>query len=140
MIGKRGLVILLALITLNGCAGSRSDQGRDGDSRIKKVSAKDLMKAETVREYENRKVRFAARFDKIESGSDWRGLEQYRTTHFLISLLSEDSSTVLPDVLVPAYETILTQLNSGDLVQIEGVLHALPEEEVYVLASKIDKI
>lgn len=140
MIRKRGLIILLALVSLNACAGSRSDQGSNGDSKIRNVSAKDLMKPETIREYENRKIRFEARFDKIESGSDWKGLEQYRTTHFLLSLISEDNEAAVPDVLVPAFESTLTKLNTGDLVQIEGVIHTLPEEGVYILASKIDKI
>lgn len=135
---KRGFSILIAVVLLSGCAGTKSDNG--SDPRIKNISGEDLVKAETVKEYENRQIRFKARFEKIESGSDWRGLEQYRTTHFLISLLSEDKETMLPNVLVPAFETILTKLDSGDLLQIEGELRSLPEEGSYVLASKIEKI
>lgn len=135
---KRGFSILIAVVLLSGCAGTQSDNG--SNSKIKNISGDDLVKAETVREYENRTIRFKARFEKIKSGTDWKGLEQYRTTHFLISLHSEDNAAVLPDVLVPAFETILTQLKKGDLVQIEGVLHALPEDGVYVMASKIEKI
>ncbi|MFQ5753212.1 MAG: hypothetical protein ACE5HI_14565, partial [bacterium] len=102
-----------------------------------------LAKPESVRKYQNHKVTFTAKFGEVSSQFDKPGMERYRITHFLVSLVSEDGKAKLPYVLVPTYNKVLPGLRSGDLIQVEAKPHiasASDEDENYVFVVVTEMI
>ncbi|NIR47213.1 hypothetical protein GWO43_01840 [candidate division KSB1 bacterium] len=121
--------------------GTTKNQGSSGNGEeIKNVSVDHLSQPKLVGQYENQKVQFTAKFSKIVSGFDFVGMEQYQTTHFLVSLVSQDGKTSLPHVLVPTYEELLPTLSSNDLIQIEGVPHFTADGSAYIVVQKLEKL
>lgn len=137
------LVFLSGLISLN-CSSTKNSSVNQSQEAIQKVSVIDLTKTESVRQYEHKKVIFSAKFVEVSSGFDIPGMEQYKITHFLVSLVSEDGKAKLPYVLVPAYNKVLPSLRSGDILQVEAVPYiasASDEDDyVYVVVTEMTKL
>jgi len=90
-------------------------------------------------QYENQKVGFTARFERISSEFGRLGLERYHFTHFLVSLVSPDENASLY-VLILAYSEILASLRSHEVVRVEGILHIGKNDTSYVVVTKLTKL
>lgn len=137
------LLILSSVIALN-CSSSKNSSFKHTKEAIRKVTVSELTKAESVRPYQNQKVIFTAKFGQISAGFNRPGIEQYKITHFLVSLVSEDGKAKLPYVLVPTYSKILPGLQSADLIQVEAepyIASTGDEDDYdYVVVSEMTKI
>lgn len=127
-------------LLLAGCSSAQNHRAMNVAKKIKEVSLAELSQPASAAQYEKQKIRCIARFDRISSGFNTLGIERYQTTHFLVSLVSEDEKAILSHVLIPAYSKILPGLRQGNLVRIEGVPHIVADTYVYVVVTKLTKL
>ena len=107
--------LILASILLS-CSSSlhQSDNSKESAPLVPISYLTDL---EFVKQYENKRVLFVARFERILFDAKIADIEQYRFTHFLVSLTSADRKINLPNVLIPAINSLLPTLRSGELLE-----------------------
>ena len=130
---------LILTIGLLSCSPS-SHRTDSSDSTPLLVPISYVTDLEFVRKYENKAVLFVARFERILFDAKFSDIENYRFTHFMVSLTSEDRKTSLPNVLIPANNPLLSLLKSGDLVQVKGVLHLRLDEYIYLVVTELRKL
>lgn len=137
------LIFLSWVISLN-CSSSKNGSINPKREAIRKVSIVELTNPAFVKKYENQTVTFTAKFGQISFGFDVAGIGQYRMTHHLISIVSEDGQTKMPYVLVPAYNKVLPSLRAGDLLQVEAEPHIAStsdeDDYVYLLVTEMIKL
>lgn len=99
-----------------------------------------LTDLEFAKQYENRKVLFIARFERILFDAKFADIENYRFTHFLVSLTSADRKISLPIVLISAINPLLPTLRSGELVLVKGILRLRLNEFIYLVVTELRKL
>ena len=67
-------------------------------------------------------------------------IEQYRFTHFFVSLTSADRKINLPNVLIPTSNPLLPTLRSGELVLVKGILRLRLNEFIYLVVTELRKL
>jgi len=130
--------LILASILLS-CSSSLH-QSDNSEESAPLVPISYLTDLEFAKQYENRKVLFIARFERILFDAKFADIEKYRFTHFLVSLTSADSKISLPNVLISTSNPLLPTLRSGELVQIKGILHLRLNEFIYLVVTELRKL
>ena len=131
-------IFLLFVTSLIKCHKPQAISTQSPDE-IKNVSVVLLSQSAWAAQYENQKVGFTARFERISSEFGRVGLEHYQFTHFLTSLVSPEENATLY-ALIPAYSEILASLRPGDLVKVQGILHVGKNDTVYVFVKKLTRL
>ena len=130
--------LILASILIS-CSSSlhQSDNSEESTPLVPISYLTDL---EFAKQYENRKVLFIARFERILFDAKFADIENYRFTHFLVSLTSADRKISLPIVLISAINPLLPTLRSGELVLVKGILRLRLNEFIYLVVTELRKL
>lgn len=139
---KRITLFLLPILIILfiSCSSTQTVKSSKPSEEIKDISVFQLSAPALAAQYENQIVRFTAKFGQMFPGFGIGGMEKYQKTHVLVSLLSDDGKTMLPYVLIPASEQLLPNLNSGDLLQVEGTPHIAADIYVYLVVLNLKKL
>ncbi|MFQ5753210.1 MAG: hypothetical protein ACE5HI_14555 [bacterium] len=103
-----------------------------------KVSLSELANPVSVARFENSPVRFTAKFGGVSSRWDTPEIDQYRYTHYLASLVSEDGNYRIAKVVVPVNERV-PLLSTGDLIEVIGIPHLVSETYFYLVVLEVTK-
>jgi len=130
--------LILASILIS-CSSSlhQSDNSEESTPLVPISYLTDL---EFAKQYENRKVLFIARFERILFDAKFADIENYRFTHFLVSLTSADRKISLPIVLISAINPLLPTLRGGELVLVKGILRLRLNEFIYLVVTELRKL
>ena len=130
--------LILASILLS--CGSSLHQSDNSEESRPLVPISYLTDLEFAKQHENRKVLFIARFERILFDAKFADIENYRFTHFLVSLTSADRKISLPNVLISTINPLLPTLRSGELVQVKGILRLRLNEFIYLVVTELRKL
>lgn len=131
--------LFLFLFIISACTSAKKkNQHRQPILTAQNVSLSELANPVSVARFENKAVRFIAKFEGISSRWDTPEIEQYKYTHYLASLVSEDGNYRLAKVVMPVDEKI-PLLGTGDLIEVVGIPHVVSQTYFYVVVLAVTK-
>lgn len=133
------LVFVTALVNIMNCGSTnKKNQLSQQILAAQNVSIDELANPVSVARFENSPVRFTAKFGGVSSRWDTPEIDQYKYTHYLASLVSEDGNYRIAKVVIPVDERI-PLLSTGDLIEVIGIPHLVSETYFYLVVLEVTK-